>query len=89
MIDYPREIKAFYMRVNDDDRTVAAMDVLVPGVGEIIGGSQREERLERARSAHARSRVWAMNCGGTRICGATAACRTPDSGLGSNGWCSM
>lgn len=44
--DYPREIKPFYMRLNDDDRTVAAMDVLVPGVGEIIGGSQREERIE-------------------------------------------
>ncbi|MCF7918686.1 MAG: asparagine--tRNA ligase [Candidatus Cloacimonetes bacterium] len=44
--DYPKEIKAFYMRMNDDGRTVAAMDLLVPGVGEIIGGSQREERLE-------------------------------------------
>ena len=44
--DYPKEIKAFYMRLNDDDRTVAAMDVLVPGVGELIGGAQREERLE-------------------------------------------
>ena len=43
--DYPRDIKAFYMRLNDDEKTVAAMDVLVPGVGEIIGGSQREERL--------------------------------------------
>ena len=43
--DYPREIKAFYMRLNDDGKTVAAMDLLVPGVGEIIGGSQREERL--------------------------------------------
>ena len=43
--DYPKDIKAFYMRLNDDERTVAAMDVLVPGVGEIIGGSQREERL--------------------------------------------
>ncbi|MGM0652887.1 MAG: asparagine--tRNA ligase [Bacillota bacterium] len=42
--DYPKEIKAFYMRVNDDQKTVAAMDLLVPGVGEIIGGSQREER---------------------------------------------
>ena len=44
--DYPREIKPFYMRVNPDGQTVAAMDVLVPGVGEIIGGSQREERLK-------------------------------------------
>lgn len=44
--DYPKEIKAFYMRLNDDNRTVRAMDLLVPGVGEIIGGSQREERLE-------------------------------------------
>jgi len=44
--DYPRELKAFYMRLNDDEKTVAAMDVLVPGVGEIIGGSQREERLD-------------------------------------------
>lgn len=43
---YPKEIKAFYMRLNDDQRTVAAMDLLVPGVGEIIGGSQREERLD-------------------------------------------
>ena len=44
--DYPKEIKAFYMRQNDDGKTVAAMDLLVPGVGEIIGGSQREERLD-------------------------------------------
>ncbi len=44
--DYPKEIKAFYMRVNDDGKTVAAADLLVPGVGEIIGGSQREERLD-------------------------------------------
>jgi len=46
VIDYPRDIKAFYMRQNDDGKTVAAMDLLVPGVGELIGGSQREERLE-------------------------------------------
>ncbi len=46
VMDYPREIKAFYMRQNDDGKTVAAMDVLAPGIGEIIGGSQREERLD-------------------------------------------
>jgi asparaginyl-tRNA synthetase len=44
--NYPKDIKAFYMRLNDDGRTVAAMDLLVPRVGELIGGSQREERLE-------------------------------------------
>ena len=44
--DYPKDIKAFYMRLNDDGKTVAAADCLVPGIGEIIGGSQREERLE-------------------------------------------
>ena len=46
VFDYPKEIKPFYMRVNDDGKTVAAMDVLVPGIGEIVGGSQREERLD-------------------------------------------
>lgn len=46
LMNYPREIKAFYMRLNDDEKTVAAMDVLAPGIGEIIGGSQREERLD-------------------------------------------
>jgi len=46
LMNYPKEIKAFYMRLSDDEKTVAAMDVLAPGIGEIIGGSQREERLE-------------------------------------------
>lgn len=46
LYDYPKTIKPFYMKLNDDDRTVRAMDVLVPGVGEIIGGSQREDRLD-------------------------------------------
>ena len=44
--NYPKDIKAFYMRMNEDSKTVAAMDVLAPGIGEIIGGSQREERLD-------------------------------------------
>ena len=56
LYDYPRGIKAFYMRLNDDGKTVRAMDVLVPRVGEIIGGSQREERLDvleqRMREQH-------------------------------------
>ena len=46
LTDYPKEIKAFYMRLNDDQKTVAAMDVLVPKIGELIGGSQREERID-------------------------------------------
>jgi asparaginyl-tRNA synthetase len=46
LMNYPKEIKAFYMRLNDDGKTVAAMDVMAPGIGEIIGGSQREERIE-------------------------------------------
>jgi len=49
--DYPKEIKPFYMRLNDDGRTVAAMDLLAPGIGEIVGGSQREERLDRLRES--------------------------------------
>ena len=44
--DYPKEIKAFYMRLNDDKKTVGACDLLVPGIGEMVGGSQREERLD-------------------------------------------
>jgi asparaginyl-tRNA synthetase len=47
LVDYPKEIKAFYMRQNDDGKTVAAMDILAPGIGEIVGGSQREERLDK------------------------------------------
>lgn len=46
LTDYPKEIKAFYMRLNDDEKTVAASDLLVPGIGELIGGSQREERID-------------------------------------------
>ena len=47
LTDYPKEIKAFYMRQNDDGKTVRAMDILFPGIGEMVGGSQREERLEK------------------------------------------
>ncbi|MEM6915568.1 MAG: asparagine--tRNA ligase [Verrucomicrobiota bacterium] len=50
VFNYPKEIKPFYMRINDDGKTVAAMDLLVPGIGEIVGGSQREERLEILRA---------------------------------------
>ena len=46
LVDYPKEIKSFYMRLNDDDKTVGAMDILFPGIGEIVGGSQREERYD-------------------------------------------
>ncbi|HSG62362.1 MAG TPA: asparagine--tRNA ligase [Pseudomonadales bacterium] len=59
--NYPKDIKAFYMRLNDDEKTVAAMDVLAPGIGEIIGGSQREERLDVLDSridAHMREELW-------------------------------
>lgn len=51
LYNYPRTLKPFYMRQNDDERTVAAMDLLVPGIGEIVGGSQREERLDRLEAA--------------------------------------
>ncbi len=78
VIDYPKEIKSFYMRLNDDGKTVAAMDLLVPGVGEIIGGSQREERLDlllkRMEECHLREEDywWYVNLrryGGTRHAG--------------------
>lgn len=76
--DYPKDIKAFYMRLNDDGKTVAAMDMLVPGVGEIIGGSQREERLDvlTKRMAELKMREedysWYLDLrryGGTKHCG--------------------
>lgn len=57
LTDYPKDIKAFYMRLNDDNQTVAACDLLVPGVGELIGGSQREERLEVLKSRMAEFHV--------------------------------
>ena len=61
VMNYPKDIKAFYMRLNDDEKTVAAMDVLAPGIGEIIGGSQREERLDvldARMDEHLRDELW-------------------------------
>jgi asparaginyl-tRNA synthetase len=61
VMNYPKDIKAFYMRLNDDEKTVAAMDVLAPGIGEIIGGSQREERLDVLDSRmdeHLKEELW-------------------------------
>ena len=78
VIDYPKEIKSFYMRLNDDQKTVAAMDLLVPGVGEIIGGSQREERLDvlqkrmKELGLDEKDYTWYMNLrrfGGTKHAG--------------------
>ena len=76
--DYPKEIKAFYMRLNDDGKTVAAVDLLVPGIGEIVGGSQREERLDYLEAAMKNFGLneadydWYINLrryGGTKHCG--------------------
>ena len=53
--DYPKEIKAFYMKLNEDGKTVAAMDCLVPGIGEIIGGSQREDDYEKLLAQNERA----------------------------------
>ena len=78
LVDYPKDIKAFYMRLNDDGKTVAAMDLLVPGVGEIIGGSQREERLDVLKARMAELKLseedywWYLNLrkyGGTKHAG--------------------
>ena len=78
-----RTIKAFYMRVNDDGKTVRAMDVLVPRVGEIIGGSQREERHDVLAAAAARQRAWTKKpTGGISTCAATAPSPTPASASG-------
>ena len=55
LTNYPAEIKAFYMRQNDDGKTVAAMDILAPGIGEIVGGSQREERLDKLEATDERN----------------------------------
>lgn len=78
LINYPKEIKAFYMRMNDDQKTVAAMDLFVPGIGELIGGSQREERYDvllsriREMGLHEEDYGWYLNLrrfGGTHHAG--------------------
>ena len=85
VMNYPKEIKAFYMRLNDDGKTVAAMDVLAPGIGEIIGGSQREERLDVLDRAHRRDAASTRSTtAGTATCAATAPCRTPASASASS-----
>ena len=94
--NYPERIKAFYMRLNDDGKTVAAMDVLAPGIGEIIGGSQREERLDvlDARTASYTHltlpttpyvSISVVATSGTATSAATARCRTPASVSASSG----
>ncbi|XNM64411.1 amino acid--tRNA ligase-related protein [Escherichia coli] len=75
--NYPKEIKAFYMRLNDDGKTVAAMDVLAPGIGEIIGGSQREERLDVLDARMAEMGLIKNTTGGTAICVVTAPFHIP------------
>ena len=76
VMNYPKDIKAFYMHVNDDGRTVAAMDVLAPGIGEIIGGSQREERLEVLDARMAERGIDKEHYGWYEIYAATVRCRT-------------
>jgi hypothetical protein len=87
VMNYPKDIKAFYMRQNDDGKTVAAMDVLAPGIGEIIGGSQREERLDVLDAAWRDRPRTRRTTGGTATCAATAPCRTPASASASSAWC--
>lgn len=72
--NYPKDIKAFYMRLNDDGKTVAAMDVLAPGIGEIIGGSQREERLDVLDARLEEMGLKKKITGGIVICVAMAPC---------------
>jgi hypothetical protein len=84
LMNYPKAIKAFYMRVNDDGRTVAAMDVLAPGIGEIIGGSQREERLDVLDARMVETGSTRRTTAGTATCAATARCRTRASAWASS-----
>jgi asparaginyl-tRNA synthetase len=82
--DYPKEIKAFYMRRNDDGKTVAAMDLLVPKIGELIGGSQREERLDVLEAASPARGLHPSTTPGTSTPAASARPPTPASASGSS-----
>ena len=84
LMNYPKEIKAFYMRLNDDGRTVAAMDVLVPGIGEIVGGSQREERLEILDARMTEAKLDKEQYGWYRDLRRYGTVRMPDSGSASS-----
>ncbi len=84
--NYPEHIKAFYMRLNDDGKTVAAMDVLAPGIGEIIGGSQREERLDVLDARMAQFGLDREHYSWYRDSAAMARCRTPASAWASSAW---
>jgi hypothetical protein len=86
ILNYPKDIKAFYMRQNDDGRTVAAMDLLVPKVGEIIGGSQREERLDRLELRMAEMGLPKSRSGGIWTAAVGGVVRMPVSGSASSGW---
>ncbi len=87
--DYPREIKAFYMRQNPDGKTVAAMDILAPGIGEIVGGSQREERLEMLEQRMREMHVPSSKCGGTWIPVVSVRFRMPVSDLDLKEWSNL
>ena len=84
--DYPKEIKAFYMRLNDDGKTVAAADCLVPGIGEIIGGSQREERLDMLEARIEELGMKPEDYCGTATCGAMAAAVTQALAWALSAW---
>jgi asparaginyl-tRNA synthetase len=81
VFNYPKEIKPFYMRLNDDGKTVTAMDLLVPGIGEIVGGSQREERLDVLEENLRRHKMNLADYRWYLDLRATAPCRMPASAL--------
>ena len=85
VFNYPKEIKPFYMRLNDDGKTVTAMDLLVPGIGEIVGGSQREERLDVLEANLRRHNMDLTDYKWYSICAAMGRCRMQGSASALNG----